>query len=67
MVIPQVLTKDIHKESMTPDLTDLTTLYKNVTDAKDWPPVDIFASVMDDAAKSLEKGRIFYNFKSPTQ
>lgn len=52
---------------MTPDLTDLTTLYKNVTDAKDWPPVDIFASVMDDAAKSLEKGRIFYNFKSPTQ
>lgn len=41
---------------MTPDLTDLTNIYKNVTDAKDWPPVDIFASVMDDEAKSPKKG-----------
>ncbi|KAH1005463.1 hypothetical protein HUJ04_006444, partial [Dendroctonus ponderosae] len=56
VVVPQVLSKNIHKESMTPDLTDLTNIYKNVTDAKDWPPVDIFASVMDDEAKSPKKG-----------
>lgn len=56
VIVPQVLTKEIHKESMTPDLTDLTNIYKNVTDAKDWPPVDIFASVMDDEAKSPKKG-----------
>ncbi|XP_050300647.1 uncharacterized protein LOC126739149 [Anthonomus grandis grandis] len=55
VMVPQVLTKEIHKESMTPDLTDLTNIYKNVTDAKDWPPVDIFATVMDAEAKSPKK------------
>ncbi|KAL1514309.1 hypothetical protein ABEB36_003586 [Hypothenemus hampei] len=55
VVVPQVLTKNIHKESMSPNLTDLTNIFRNVTDAKDWPPVDIFASVMDDNAKSPKK------------
>ncbi|CAG9772247.1 unnamed protein product [Ceutorhynchus assimilis] len=64
VIVPQVLSKEIHKESMTPNLTGLTNIYKNVTDAKDWPPVDIFDSVMDAAAKSPNKERKTRPFKA---
>ncbi|KAF7264125.1 hypothetical protein GWI33_000606 [Rhynchophorus ferrugineus] len=56
VVVPQQLILDLQKEPLSTDLNKLTDIYKNVTDAEDWPHVDVFASVMEEEQKHPNKG-----------
>ncbi|XP_066246852.1 uncharacterized protein [Euwallacea similis] len=64
VLVPQQLAKEIHKESVTPGLINLINIYKNVSNAKDWPTVDIFDFVMDDTARKPSKKQPTIPFKS---
>ncbi|XP_030749857.1 uncharacterized protein LOC115877717 [Sitophilus oryzae] len=63
VLIPQQFVLDLHKEPLSGELNKLTDIYKNVTDADDWPHVDVFHTAMDDEAKHPKKDIPSRSFK----
>ncbi|XP_066149468.1 uncharacterized protein [Euwallacea fornicatus] len=63
VLVPQQLAKEIHKESVTAGLINLIDIYKNVSEAEDWPAMDVFNVVMDDAARKPSKEHPTVPFK----